>query len=257
VIRAGGMKTLFDGVRAPAKMGILLREFTHGHTRQLSSVLREHLLALTERTNLLDGITEQRFVDIDSLLRPVYGHVKQGASFGHAKIANKQLLRRGLSLVTTISTRTAVPVVAGIRLRAGKVGSGMITEAINTAKAAGARDIVCRGNSAFDDDKTITTVVNHGAQFSIVITKTPSVLRSITTIADDAWTLVDYPGAVLDPDTGELISDAEVAQLEFWKPQKCATDAVTTSNGIYSTKRFSMTSTSRTSRSPTMASLKN
>jgi len=221
VIRAGGMKKLFDSVSASATMGILLREFTHGHTRQLASVLRRHLVALAERTALLDGIAEQTFVDIDSLLRPVYGHAKQGASFGHAKIANKQVLRKGLSpLVTTISTRTAAPVVAGIRLRAGKAGSGkgaagMITEAITTAKAAGARDIVCRGDSAFGNGNTITAVVNHGAQFSVVLTKTPSVLRAITTIAEDAWTPVNYPGAVLDPDTGELISDAEVAEIGY------------------------------------------
>ncbi|EUA13743.1 transposase, IS4 family domain protein [Mycobacterium xenopi 4042] len=36
-------------------------------------------------------------MDIDSLLRPVYGHAKQGASFGHAKIASRALLRLGLS----------------------------------------------------------------------------------------------------------------------------------------------------------------
>jgi hypothetical protein len=110
VIRAGGMKTLFDAVYAPATMGIFLREFTHGHTRQLASVLRRHLVALAKRTDVLDGITDQAFVDIDSLLRPVNGHAKQGASFGHTKIANKQVLRKGLSpLATTISTRTAAP----------------------------------------------------------------------------------------------------------------------------------------------------
>ena len=49
------------------------------------------------------------------------------------------VLRRGLSpLATTISTPTAAPLVAGIRLRAGKAGSGrgadsMVVEAINTA----------------------------------------------------------------------------------------------------------------------------
>ena len=54
-------------------------------------------------------------VDIDSLLRPVFGHAKQGASFGHTKIAGKQVLRRGLSpLVTTISTRSGAPVVSGL-----------------------------------------------------------------------------------------------------------------------------------------------
>ena len=95
-------------------------------------------------TELLAGIEQQAFIDIDSLLRPVYGHAKQGASFGHTKIAGRQVLRKGLSpLATTISTGRAAPVVAGIRLRAAKAGSGrradsMVTEAIKTARAAGA-----------------------------------------------------------------------------------------------------------------------
>jgi hypothetical protein len=221
VIRAGGMKKLFDVVYAPATMGILLREFTHGHTRQLASVLRRHLSALAARTDVLAGIADQAFVDIDSLLRPVYGRAKQGASFGHTKIANKQVLRKGLSpLVTTISTREAAPVLAGIRLRAGRAGSGkgaagMVTEAVNTAKAAGARNILCRGDSAYGNGKVIAAVVKGGARFSFVLAKSRPVLRAIATIADDAWTPVRYPGAVTDPDTGELISDAEVAEVEY------------------------------------------
>ncbi|MDT5026081.1 MAG: hypothetical protein QOE61_2507 [Micromonosporaceae bacterium] len=95
-------------------VGIFLREFTHGHTRQRSAVLRRHLVALAEQTPVLDGINDRAFIDIDSLLRPVYGHAKQGASFGHTKIAGKTILRRGLSpLGVTISTETAAPVVAG------------------------------------------------------------------------------------------------------------------------------------------------
>ena len=60
-----------------------MREFSFGHARQLESVLREHLVALAEHSELLAGITGQAFIDIDSLLRPVYGHAKQGASYGH------------------------------------------------------------------------------------------------------------------------------------------------------------------------------
>lgn len=57
----------------------------------------------------------QAFIDIDSLLRPVYGHAKQGASYGHTKIAGKQVLRTGLSpLATTISTEYTAPVIAGM-----------------------------------------------------------------------------------------------------------------------------------------------
>lgn len=89
VVRSGGMKTLFGGVYAPSTIGTLLREFTFGHARQLESVLREHLAGLCERVKLLAGADGRAFVDIDSLLRPVYGHAKQGASYGHTKIAGE------------------------------------------------------------------------------------------------------------------------------------------------------------------------
>jgi hypothetical protein len=95
VVRSGGMKTLFGGVYAPSTIGTLLREFTFGHVRQLESVLRAHLGALCERVDLLAGGDVRAFVDIHSLLRPVYGHAKQGASYGHTKIAGKQVLARG------------------------------------------------------------------------------------------------------------------------------------------------------------------
>ena len=125
VVRSGGMKTLFGDVYAPSTIGTLLREFSFGHARQLESVLRHHLAGLGDRVDLLPGGDVRAFVDIDSLLRPVYGHAKQGASYGHTKIAGKQLLRKGLSpLAATISTDTAAPVIAGMRLRAGRSGSG-------------------------------------------------------------------------------------------------------------------------------------
>ncbi|WP_283615076.1 aminotransferase class V-fold PLP-dependent enzyme, partial [Mycolicibacterium poriferae] len=145
IVRSGGMKSLFGGVYAPSTIGTLLREFTFGHARQLESVLREHLAGLCERVALLPGAEGRAFVDIDSLLRPVYGHAKQGASYGHTKIAGKQILRKGLSpLVTTISTAHSAPVIAGARLRAGKTNSGkgaarMIAQAVATARTAGGR----------------------------------------------------------------------------------------------------------------------
>jgi len=222
VIRSGGMPRLFTGVYAPATLGQFLREFTHGHTLQLASVLRAHLVSLTAQTNLLPGIKERAFIDIDSLLRPVYGHAKQGASFGHTKIAGRQVLRRGLSpLATTISTATAAPVVAGIRLRAGKTGSGrgaasMVTETVGTARAVGAAgQILVRGDSAYGTGPVVQACLKAGARFSLVLAKNPAVTKAIASIGEDAWTPVHYPGAVLDPDTGALISDAEVAETTF------------------------------------------
>jgi hypothetical protein len=38
---------------------------------------------------------------------------------------------------------------------------------------------------------------------------------AIAAIGDDQWQPVTYPGSVVDPDTGELISDAEVAETTF------------------------------------------
>jgi hypothetical protein len=222
VIRAGGMPRLFTAVYAPATLGQFLREFTHGHTLQLASVLRAHLVNLAARTDLLSGIGEQAFVDIDSLLRPVYGHAKQGASFGHAKVSGRQVLRRGLSpLATTISTATAAPVIAGVRLRAGKAGSGrgagsMVTEAVATARAAGAGgEILVRGDSAYGTRSVVGACVKAKVRFSVVLAKNPAVNRAIGAIAEHAWRPVHYPGAVVDPDTGELISDAEVAETTY------------------------------------------
>ncbi|GAB7003946.1 IS1380-like element ISMsm10 family transposase [Nocardioides sp. AN3] len=222
VIRSGGMKLLFSEVYAPATLGQFLREFTHGHTLQLASVARAHLVNLAQRTDLLPGIDEQAYVDIDSLLRPVYGHAKQGASYGHTKISGKQVLRKGLSpLATTISTTQGAPVLAGIRLRAGKAGSGkgaasMVAEAITTARAAGASgEILVRGDSAYGNSAVVAACLRAKARFSLVLAKNAAVAAAIGTIPEDAWRPVHYPGAVLDPDTGQLISDAEVAETTF------------------------------------------
>src|SRR5690606_10413196 len=94
LLRSGGMPHLLAGVYAPSPVGTPLRELPVGHARQLASVLREHLFALAARVEILPGLAEQAFIDIDSLLRPVYGHAKQGASYGHTKIAGKQILRK-------------------------------------------------------------------------------------------------------------------------------------------------------------------
>jgi len=222
LVRCGGMKTLFDAVYAPSTIGTLLREFSFGHVRQLESVLRHHLMALCGRVELLPGAEARAFVDIDSLLRPVYGHAKQGASYGHTKIAGKQILRKGLSpLVTTISTEVGAPVIAGARLRAGRANSGkgaarMIAQAVGTARAAGVSgQVVVRGDSAYGTGVVTAACRRVGARFSLALTKNRAVAAAITEIPEQAWTPVSYPGAVRDPDTGEWISDAEVAETSY------------------------------------------
>ena len=154
-----GWESCSTGTYAASTLGILLRQFTYGHTRQLAGVLRRHLIALAQRTLLLRGLDQRCCIDIDSLLRPVYGHAKQGASFGHTKIAGKSVLRRGVSpLATTISTAVAAPVTAGVRLRAGRAGSG-------------------RGAASM-----LVEAVNTGATFSFTLTRNPSVDAAIASI---------------------------------------------------------------------------
>ena len=59
----------------------------------------------------------------------------------------------------------------------------------------------------------VAACLQAGARFSLVLAKNSTVTAAIGSIPDDAWTPVHYPGAVIDPDTGELISDAEVAEV--------------------------------------------
>jgi Transposase DDE domain group 1 len=169
------------------------------------------------------GLSRQRArTGTTPLLRPVYGHAKQGASYGHTKIAGKQVLRKGLSpLATTISTAHAAPVIAGMRLRAGKTGSGkgagrMVAQAIATARAAGAGSkILMRGDSAYGSRAVVRACLRRKAEFSLVLTKNRAVARAMASITEDQWTPVRYPGAVRDPDTGAWISDAEVAEVPY------------------------------------------
>jgi Transposase DDE domain group 1 len=222
VLRAGGTPRVFEEVYAPSTLGIFLREFTFGHANQLATVARQHLVALAKRTPLLPGIEQRAFLDIDSLLRPVYGAAKQGASFGHAKIAGRALLRRGLSpLITTLSTAQAAPVIAEAWLRSGRAGSGraaarQLKQAIGTARACGpCGSIMARGDSAFGTKKMITTAVSQGIDFSFSVARNRRITAAIEAIDEAGWTPVHYPGAVEDPDTGALISDAEVAETPY------------------------------------------
>ena len=222
LLRAGGTPRVFDEVYAPSTVGILLREFSFGHANQLAAVARAHLIALAARTPLLPGTDERMFLDIDSLLRPVYGRHKQGASFGHAKIAGRALLRKGLSpLVTTLSVPTAAPVIAEAWLRGGKTGSGrgaarQLKQAATTARAIDPdATIMARGDSAFGTKKVIAACLDEQVEFSLTLSRNRRVTKAIEAIDDAAFTPVHYPGAVEDPDTGALISDAEVAETSY------------------------------------------
>jgi hypothetical protein len=92
----------------------------------------------------------------------------------------------------------------------------MVREAIGVARAAGAAgEILVRGDSAYGSSAVVATCLKAGVRFSVVLTKKPAVARAIAAIPADGWLPVRYPGAVVDSDTGQLISDAEVAEVPF------------------------------------------
>jgi hypothetical protein len=96
LLRDGAMETLFSGVRAPSTLGSHLRSYTWSNVRQFGKAHRRLLAALARDPRLLPGREALAFVDIDSTQKRVYGYQKEGAAFGHAKIAGKSLLVRGL-----------------------------------------------------------------------------------------------------------------------------------------------------------------
>jgi hypothetical protein len=215
VLRHGGMDRLFDDVRAPSTLGTFLRAFTHGHVRQLQAVGRRLTAALAAATPLLPGADELAFIDVDSKVKQVHGYAKQGASFGYTKV-------RGLHFqAAAVSTPLAAPVIVATRLRKGSAGSGkgaasLFTEAIGAAREAGATGtIIARADSAFFSAKTITAISRAGAHFSITVPGSKKIRTAIATINEDAWRTIKYPNAIYDDESGQWISDAEIAEIPF------------------------------------------
>lgn len=222
VIRHGGMRSLFGGVYAPSTLGIFLRQFTHGHVRQVQAASRQFLAQLARRTPLLPDVGQLMFVDVDSMLRRVYGKKKQGAGFGHTKVGGYDVRLRGLNpLIATLSTVVAAPVVAATRLRAGNAGSArgaasLVAEAISVARDCGATsEIIMRADSAFYAKKTVWACRRAGARFSITTRMDAKIRAACESIAEAAWVDIKYPQAVWDEDEGRWISDAQIAEVAY------------------------------------------
>lgn len=108
-----------------------------------------------------------------------------------------------------------------MRLRRGKAadarGAGPFTgEALAAAKQAGATGtMVVRADSQFYNADVVAACRRADARFSVTVRMNPHVAAAISAIGEDTWTAIRYPDAFVDPDTGELVSDAEVAEVEY------------------------------------------
>ena len=219
LLRAGGMARVVAGVRAPSTLGTFLRTFTHGHVQQIDKISAAVLAGLTRQVSglLAGGRAENGmvFVDVDDTIREVHGYAKQAAGFGYSKV-------RGLNVqLATVSTPTAAPVIARARLRRGNVISHagaprLIAQAVNTARAAGARgQVMVRADSAYYLRDVLAAAVRHDAWFSVTARMNPAVVKAIASIGEDAWAPITYPTAVFDAQVGAWVSDAQVAEIEF------------------------------------------
>lgn len=222
VLRHGGMARLFGSVYAPSTRGSFLRFFSWGHCLQLEAAARDLLTALAVRAPLLPDVGRLAFVDVDSLLRRVYGRAKQGAGFGHAKVGGYRVRLRGLSpLIATVCTPMSAPVVAATRLRGGNAASAraaasFVRQAIGAARAAGATGrILVRADSAFGSGVVVSACRAAGVNFSVTLQSNPKLKAAIAAIDEDAWTPVRYPGAVYDDQLEQWISNAEVAETRY------------------------------------------
>lgn len=244
VIRQGAMPRLFNRLRAPSTCGSWLRGFTHGHTRQLSSVAGEALVRLSQQVPLLPGAGQLAFIDIDAKIKEVYGRGKDGAGFSYTGV-------RGLNyLIATLSSPVCAPVILTAQLRGGDTDSrrgavAMLREAIGLARRAGATGmIVVRADSAFFTGAIITALRKLGVYFSIVARKTDTMMAAITEIAEDAWDQVAYRHPILDPETGEWITHADVAETvytAFTNPTKNRGQTTTARLIVRRTPRFKTT----------------
>jgi hypothetical protein len=222
VLRHGAMDALFAGVRAPSTLGSHLRSCNWGNVSQLEKAGGKFLASLARRSPLLPGRDVPAFADIDSAQKRVYGYRKQGARFGYAKIASRQVAVRGLNaLAAVISTPLSAPVIAATRLRGGNAASVRGAASLAARAVATARDCGCTGmiivrmDSAYYAAGVIAAIRRGGARFSVTVPMNSKVATAIAAIGEDAWTPVKYPRAIFDDQLGCRVSDAEVAETGY------------------------------------------
>ena len=227
LLRHGGMDKVFTDVRAPSTLGVFLRGFTFGHVRQFDAVAARALIGLAEVVpGILAGSDETVMLDVDDTVKPVFGAAKQGAQHGYTRV-------KGLNAqLAAISTQQAAPVIVAARLRRGAAASAhgavrLVRDGLTTARRAGVTgQILVRADSAYYQHGFVTAVTRAGARFSVGARQDSAVRRAIAGIDPDSWVRIEYPQAVLDPDTGELVSCAEVAEVQYTAFTSCRTPIV-------------------------------
>ncbi|MGQ0463914.1 MAG: hypothetical protein ACT4QG_01215 [Sporichthyaceae bacterium] len=75
--------------------------------------------------------------------------------------------------------------------------------------------VLVRADSAFYGHAFVAAALRGGARFSVTARMSPSTRAAIAAIEENGWVPIHYPNAFADTDTGELVSDAEVAEIHY------------------------------------------
>jgi hypothetical protein len=141
-------------------------------------------------------------------------------------------------LIATVSTEQTAPVIVAQRLRKGSANSArgaqrLVRDALKTVRGLRAAQgptgsgstpgrvpgrVLLRADSAFYGHAVVGAAVKTGAEVSVTVRLDQldkKVKAEIAAIPDDAWTTIAYPNAVFDEQTGQWISRAEVAEIDF------------------------------------------
>jgi hypothetical protein len=120
-----------------------------------------------------------------------------------------------------LSTPLSAPVIAATRLRGGTAGSArgagtLISEGIGTSRAVGATGLlIAGGDSAFYSAKAVHACLRAQACFSFTAKMDKAVKAAIATIGEESWTSIKYPNAIFDEESGQWVSDAQVAEITY------------------------------------------
>ena len=126
------------------------------------------------------------------------------------------------ALLATVTTAGAAPVIVAQRLRQGacsspRGGKRLVADAVTTTRRLlePGTPVLVRMDSAFYGRNPVHAALAGGAQVSVTIRMDARVKAAIASIAEDAWTMIEYTDAVFDETSGQWISRAEVAEIAF------------------------------------------
>lgn len=188
ILRVGAtQRILAHKVMAPSTLGTWLRLFTLGHVRQLDKLAQT---IMTRAWAAGAGPAEQPMtIDLDSTIREVYGHAKQGAAYGYTRV---------LGYHPILATRAETGEVLHIRMRKGSANTmrgaaPFVRETLARVRRAGATGaLTLRADSGFYSANVIAACSAHDVRYSITARNTRPVVAAIEAIDEVAWVDIDY-----------------------------------------------------------------